>query len=165
MTHYDYKVVPAPIRSKRVKGVQSAEEQFALTLAEEINAVARQGWEYVRAETLHHETPRGWFRRAASSDQSVLIFRRERELAGPRLAAVKGEPAGADARERLTAPRAEPTFDGREHEPAEQAVLDRLQTSLGRREPLARFEPRAEPEDAMPTPLRAPPRLGPAEKP
>ena len=53
MTHYDYKVVPAPKRAKRVKGLHAPEELFAATLAEAINEVARQGWEYVRAETLH----------------------------------------------------------------------------------------------------------------
>ena len=92
MTHYDYKVVPAPTRAKRVKGVHSPEEHFAATLAETINEAARHGWEYVRAETLHHETPRGWFRRALASDQSVLIFRRERESVGPRLTAAKEKP-------------------------------------------------------------------------
>ena len=29
MTHYDYKVIPAPKRVKRVKGVHGAEELFA----------------------------------------------------------------------------------------------------------------------------------------
>ena len=62
MTHYDYKVVPAPTRAKRMKGVQRREELFALTLTEAINEVARQGWEYLRAETLPAEAPRGWFR-------------------------------------------------------------------------------------------------------
>ena len=62
MTHYDYKVVPAPKRAKRVRGVRGAEELFALTLTDAINEVARQGWEYVRAEHLPAEAPGGWFR-------------------------------------------------------------------------------------------------------
>jgi hypothetical protein len=59
MTYYDYKVIPAPKRAKRVKGVHGTEDLFALTLTEAINEVARQGWEYVRAEHLPAEAPRG----------------------------------------------------------------------------------------------------------
>jgi hypothetical protein len=163
MTHYEYKVVPAPTRAKRVKGVNSAEEQFAHTLAEAINEAARHGWEYVRAETLHHESPRGWLRPAVASDQSVLIFRRERESAGPRLSAVKAEPVAR-----------EPDAEARAS--AERAVVDRMQ-NLRRREPAVRLEPRMGDDDAPklrpapriddepPTPLRPAPRLGPAEKP
>ena len=57
MNHYEYKVVPAPRRAKRVRGVKAAEELFALTLTDAINEVARQGWEYVRAEHLPAEAP------------------------------------------------------------------------------------------------------------
>ena len=64
MTHYDYRVIPAPKKVKRVKGVHGAEELFAATLTDAINEVARQGWEYVRAERLPAETPRGWLRGA-----------------------------------------------------------------------------------------------------
>ena len=99
MTHYDYKVVPAPKRAKRVKGVHGAEDLFALTLTEAINEVARQGWEYVRAEHLPAEAPRGWLRGAVAGEQTVLVFRRPREQLGPRLAAVRPEPAPADAPE------------------------------------------------------------------
>ena len=79
---------------------------------------------------------------------------------------MKTESPAQEGRERLTALRTEPTFDPREGEAAaaERAVFDRLQTTL-RREPLARLEPLPEAEDSMPTPLRPPPRLGPAEKP
>jgi hypothetical protein len=146
MSHYDYKVVPAPKRAKKVKGVSSAEELFALTLTEAINEVARQGWEYVRAEHLRAEAPRGWFRAPAAGEQSVLVFRRPRETLGPRLAAVRPEP-DADA-----PPVETPTAA------AERAVLDRMR----RREPQVRLEPL--PEEAAPTPLRPAPRLGPADK-
>ena len=74
MTYYDYKVVPAPRRAKKVKGVHGAEELFALTLTEAINELARQGWEYVRAEHLPAEAPRGWFRarRLGRADRARL---------------------------------------------------------------------------------------------
>ena len=42
MTYYDYKVVPAPKRARKVKGVSGAPDLFALTLTETINEIARQ---------------------------------------------------------------------------------------------------------------------------
>ena len=130
MTYYDYKVVPAPKRAKRVKGVHGAEDLFALTLTESINEVARQGWEYVRAEHLPAEAPRGWFRGARAAEQTVLVFRRARESAGPRLvAATRPEPAAA-----------EPAAPEPPRPPAEQAAVDRLAQRM-RREPPLRLEP------------------------
>ena len=75
MTQYDYKVVPAPRRAKKIRGIKGTEELFAHTLTDAINEVARQGWEYVRAEHLPAEGPRGWFRSAAAGEQTVLVFR------------------------------------------------------------------------------------------
>ena len=66
--------------------MRGPEELFALTLTDAINEVARQGWEYVRAEHLPAEKPRGWFRGATAAEQTVLVFRRAREMLGPRLA-------------------------------------------------------------------------------
>jgi hypothetical protein len=149
MSHYDYKVVPAPKRAKRVKGVHSAEDLFALTLTEAINEVARQGWEYVRAEHLPAEASRGWFRAPAAGEQTVLVFRRPREALGPRLAAVRPEPEPA------AVPLAEAPTPA-----AERAVLDRMR----RREPQVRLEPLPD-EEVAPTPLRPAPRLGPADAP
>lgn len=97
MTYYDYKVVPAPRRARKVKGVSAAHDLFALTLTEAINEVARQGWEYCGSETLTSEAPSGWFRRGSVEDQSVLVFRRPREHLSPRLAAAPVEPAAAPA--------------------------------------------------------------------
>jgi hypothetical protein len=147
MTHYDYKVVPAPKRAKKVKGVKLPEELFALTLTEAINEVARQGWEYVRAEHLPAEASRGWFRSALHGEQTVLVFRRARESLGPRLAAVQHEaPDSAPAPAPVSA--------------AERAVVDRMR----RREPSLRLEAGGETAEE-PTPLRPTPRLGPASEP
>jgi hypothetical protein len=154
MTYFDYKVVPAPRRAKRVKGVRAGEELFALTLTDAINEQARQGWEYVRAESLPSETPAGWFRRAVACDQTVLVFRREREQLGPRLAAV-AEAAPAAERE---APA---------EVPVERASLSERIVGATRREVPARREPVLAEADAgpPPTPLRPAHRLGPAETP
>lgn len=160
MNHYEYKVVPAPKRAKRVRGVKGAEDLFALTLTDAINEVARQGWEYVGAEHLPAEAPGGWFRGATAGEHTLLVFRRAHEALGPRLAAVRTDPdAGAPA-------PGEPVAIALA---AERAAVERVQASLRHREPQLRAEPRSgerragEPGSEGPTPLRPGPRLGPAE--
>lgn len=146
MTFFEYKVVPAPRRAEKSRGVSEPEQMFALTLADAINREAREGWEYVRAETMTAEVPRGWLRRSVVEEETVLIFRRERETLGPRIAAVhEHEEGGADA-PAVTASR-------------DRSMADRL-AGLGRREP--RIEG-VETASTPASPLRPTPRLGPAE--
>lgn len=174
MTSYDYKVVPAPRRARKIKGVKRPEELFAMTLAEAINEVARQGWEYVCTESLVAEGAGGWFRRGSSTDHTVMVFRRERETLGPRLAAGAAAGAGTGYQELLRTPEPAQAV-GRERQgerpaerPAERpvdraverVVVDRLQSTL-RHHPV-RLEPML--DDELP-PRRPGPRLGPAEQP
>jgi hypothetical protein len=149
MTHYDYKVIPAPRKLKRVKGVSGAEELFAVTLTDAINEVARQGWEYVRAERLPAETPRGWLRAAVAEEQSVLVFRRPREQLGPRLASIR-EAEAVELPMEPEAPRPVPA--------TERAAVNRLRSRFQRAEPSLSFEAAEADEDAPPPPL------GPAER-
>ena len=48
MTAYEYKVVPAPKKPKRIKGFKGAEARFAQTLEEVMNELGAAGWEYQR---------------------------------------------------------------------------------------------------------------------
>lgn len=152
MSYYDYKAVPAPRRMKKVKGVKSAEDLFALTLTEAINEHAHQGWEYVRSESLIIEAPGGWFRRGSSDTQTVLVFRQERSTLGPRLAAAGQMGAAADWKAEA---RREP-------------ALDFTPAPAPRQAPAAEptfAEVAAETDDhTTQTPLRSGPRLGPAER-
>lgn len=75
MEDYEYKVVPAPARTVKVKGLKTAGERFAHLLSECLNEAASEGWEYVRAESLPCEERKGLFSKARST-QVVLIFRR-----------------------------------------------------------------------------------------
>jgi hypothetical protein len=161
MSFFDYKVVPAPRRLKRVKGIKDPNELFAHTLTEAINAIAREGWEYVRAESLTAEEVRGLFRRRVEFTESMLVFRRPRETVSvPRLAAVREAPAGQD----------HPTDEPVSHpgQATDREFADRLQGSVLRRgtPPVGRPEPRLNggPE-SIATPLRPAPHVGPAEKP
>lgn len=76
MPIYEYTVVPAPIRGERAKGLKTPTDRFALALTGEINKLAAQGWEYLRAETLPSEERSGLTGRNTTY-HNLLIFRRE----------------------------------------------------------------------------------------
>ena len=52
MTTYEYRVVPAPQRGLKVKGARTTEARFAQALMALMNELGRDGWEYLRADTL-----------------------------------------------------------------------------------------------------------------
>ncbi|WP_206052272.1 DUF4177 domain-containing protein [Nioella ostreopsis] len=75
MTRFEYKVVPAPNRGLKAKGVKRAEDRFALALSTLMNELGAEGWDYVRADILPTEERSG-----LASKQTVyhnmLVFRR-----------------------------------------------------------------------------------------
>ncbi len=75
MTHYEYKVIPAPTRGRKAKGVKTAEGRFALGVETVLNELARDGWEYQRAELLPSEERSG-LTGTAIKWRNVLVFRR-----------------------------------------------------------------------------------------
>lgn len=77
MSSYEYKVVPAPVKGKRARGVQGAEGRFAHSLETLMNEMAAEGWEYQRAETLPSEEKSG-LTSTQTVFRNVLIFRRLR---------------------------------------------------------------------------------------
>ena len=72
---YEYKVVPAPRRGQRAKGVKGSEARFAHAMQSLMNELAAEGWEYLRADTLPSEERQG-LRGRSTSWQNMLIFRR-----------------------------------------------------------------------------------------
>lgn len=72
---YEYRVIPAPLRTAKVKGLKTSAERFAHLLEGAVNAEAGEGWEFLRAETLPCEERKG-LTGVAKSFQSVLVFRR-----------------------------------------------------------------------------------------
>jgi hypothetical protein len=158
MSYYDYKVVSAPRRSKKAKGVSQPAELFALTLTEAINEHARDGWEYVRAETLPARSPGGWFKRASEGNVTVMIFRRQRESLMPRLEAVPGVLPAGHVPTNSRADRAA-AADDQPQPAAARPMSERIQ-SVSRREPV--FTANGDRTDGA-SPLRPTPRLGPVE--
>lgn len=72
---YEYRVIPAPLRGKKAKGLKTSSDRFSFALQEVMNEQSAEGWEYHRAETLPFEE-RSRMGRKSSGFQSVLIFRR-----------------------------------------------------------------------------------------
>lgn len=75
MTQYIYRVVPAPAKGEKSSGVKGAEARFARGLETAINAQAREGWEYLRAEILPSQERQG-LTGTRTVQRSVLVFRR-----------------------------------------------------------------------------------------
>ena len=72
---FEYKVIPAPTRGQKGKGIKGPEGRFANALEREMNRLAAEGWEYVRADTLPSEERSG-LTGSTTSYRSVLVFRR-----------------------------------------------------------------------------------------
>jgi hypothetical protein len=131
MTTYEYRVVPAPQRGLKVKGARTTEARFAQALMALMNELGRDGWEYLRADTLPCEERVGLTGRTTRF-QNMLVFRR----------AVAVETAAA-------APEAPRTADLPQVEPpvttppaARPGVAERLAATLTNRPPPPAGPPR-----------------------
>ncbi|MCO4848017.1 MAG: DUF4177 domain-containing protein [Yoonia sp.] len=81
MSQYEYKVVPAPKKGLKVKGVKSSEDRFAHALETVMNTLGAEGWEYQRSDTLPSEERSGLTGRVTTF-QNMLVFRRATAVAG-----------------------------------------------------------------------------------
>ena len=75
MLRYEFKVIPAPRRGEKLRGVKSTEDRFALALTNVMNEQGREGWDYVRADTLPVDERVG-FTGTKTSFHNMLVFRR-----------------------------------------------------------------------------------------
>lgn len=75
MQKYEYKVVPAPEKGVKTKGVKPGAPRFAQTLETLMNGLGAEGWEYIRADTLPC-TERAGLTGSQTVYRNVLIFRR-----------------------------------------------------------------------------------------
>jgi hypothetical protein len=75
MQRFEYKVIPAPKRGEKARGVKSTEDRFALALTTLMNELGAEGWDYVRADALPCEERVG-FTGTKTTFQNVLVFRR-----------------------------------------------------------------------------------------
>ncbi|MFN6979528.1 MAG: DUF4177 domain-containing protein [Gemmobacter sp.] len=75
MQRYEYKAIPAPRKGEKSKDARTTPDRFALALTQVMNAMGRDGWEYLRADTLPCEERVGLTGRQTTF-QNVLVFRR-----------------------------------------------------------------------------------------
>lgn len=74
MPRYEYKLVPAPQKASRHKGLKGA-ANFAATLEDVMNAMGAEGWDYLRADILPEEMRKGLMSRTTVY-RTLLVFRR-----------------------------------------------------------------------------------------
>jgi hypothetical protein len=75
MQRFEYKVIPAPKRGEKARGVKTTEDRFAFALTNLMNQLGADGWDYVRADSLPCEERVG-FTGSKTTFQNVLVFRR-----------------------------------------------------------------------------------------
>ena len=75
MQRFEYKVIPAPRRGEKARGVKTTEDRFALALTTLMNEMGREGWDYVRADTLPCDERVG-LTGSKTTFQNMLVFRR-----------------------------------------------------------------------------------------
>ncbi len=75
MQRFEFKVIPAPKRGEKARGVKTTEDRFALALTTLMNQLGAEGWDYVRADALPCEERAG-LTGTKTSFQIVLVFRR-----------------------------------------------------------------------------------------
>lgn len=80
MAQYEYKVVPAPQKGLKGKGIKGPEARFSHALELLMNDMGAEGWEYQRAETLP-SIERSGLASSTTEWRNVLVFRRLRETA------------------------------------------------------------------------------------
>ena len=75
MPRYEYKVVPAPAKGQKARGVKTPQDRFAHSIETILNTLAAEGWEYLRSDMLPSEERTG-LTGSTTNWRNVLVFRR-----------------------------------------------------------------------------------------
>lgn len=94
---YEYKVLPAPEKGKKAKGLKTSAARAAAAAEDLINELAAERWEYCRSDTLPVEERQGLTGKTTVF-KTVLVFRRGRDddpsQYSPQVMAARGAPEG-----------------------------------------------------------------------
>ena len=133
MSHYEYKVIPAPKKGLRAKGIKGTELRFANALQGVMNEQGALGWEYQRTDTLPCDERQGLTGKTTGF-QNMLIFRRTLHTVDDSALFVAGTTIGSVTVRAGQPPKAAPevatqdavTADSQEYENSrsENAVLN-----------------------------------------
>ena len=75
MSTYQYRVIPAPTKGVKAKGIRGPEARFSNMLEGLMNEMGADGWEYQRAEMLP-SVERSGLTGSTTEWRNVLVFRR-----------------------------------------------------------------------------------------
>lgn len=76
MERYEYRFEIVPTKNNRYTGLAKTDDPFGQTLADAINETAKDGWEYLRTETVT-ETRRSGFFGTKKLQREFLVYRRQ----------------------------------------------------------------------------------------
>lgn len=79
MQRFEYRVIPAPTKGEKSRTAKTTADRFAHGLTLLMNDLGRDGWEYVRADTLPCEERTGLTGKTMVF-QHMLVFRRPIEV-------------------------------------------------------------------------------------
>lgn len=82
MQEFEYKVVPAPHKGTKAKGVKTPQDRFAYSIETVLNQMAAEGWDYQRAELLPSDERAG-LTGTTTNWRNLLIFRRALNVETP----------------------------------------------------------------------------------
>ncbi len=98
MPRYEYKVIPAPQKGAKAKGVKTPEGRFATSVEQVLNEMGQQEWEYQRAELLPSEERSG-LTGSTTNWRNVLVFRRVIEAEAAEVVAPVATPSPTETPE------------------------------------------------------------------
>lgn len=73
---FEYKLIPAPARADKARGVKPGAARLALTVEAVMNDMAREGWRYLRSDLLPSEERQGLSTRKTTKYHTFLVFQR-----------------------------------------------------------------------------------------
>ncbi|MCS5600943.1 MAG: DUF4177 domain-containing protein [Paracoccus sp.] len=73
---FEYTVIPAPTRGEKARDVKTPTDRYALAVTQELNRMAKDGWEYIRADVLPSDERSGLTGRTTIY-HNLLVFRRK----------------------------------------------------------------------------------------
>ena len=109
MSQFEYSVIPAPSRGEKAKDAKTPGDRYAVALTAELNRMAKDGWEYVRADVLPSEERSGLTGRSTIY-HNLLVFRRTVGAVAAGAMARQPQPEYAAAASPMRAPEPVPAL-------------------------------------------------------
>jgi len=134
MPAFEYKVVPAPTRGIKAKGVRGTDARFAAALMEVMNELGAEGWQYQRSDTLPCDS-RSAMGKKSTQYLNMLVFAREiADDSAPTIEETEAELPDTPVLRRLKAPVATETT-AQDDEPSAEDLADKAMETVAEETP------------------------------